>query len=156
ETDVPESSPLDEQPLTWRLMRLLGQLDDQPVYQPLLRFLQGDTDLRRRFQLAQRLADLFDQYQVYRADWLADWAAGHDHLAGPGRPRPLEDDQQWQAALWRDILADVGPQGAAVGRAAVHARFLQALRQWPQSGHAPDLPRRIVVFGVSSLPRQSL
>jgi exodeoxyribonuclease V gamma subunit len=36
----------------------------------------GGCRLRKRFQLAERLADLFDQYQVYRADWLAAWAAG--------------------------------------------------------------------------------
>lgn len=156
ESDVPESSPLDEQPLTWRLMRLLGGISGREVYLPLQRFLEDDADLRKRYQLAQRLADLFDQYQVYRADWLADWQAGHDQLRGQGAPRPLEADQCWQAALWRDILADVGPQGAAVGRAGVHARFVDTLRHWPPSRERPDLPRRIVVFGVSSLPRQSL
>ena len=32
------------------------------------------------------LADLFDQYQVYRADWLDDWAQHRDQLAHPLRP----------------------------------------------------------------------
>lgn len=155
---VPESSPLDEGALAWRLMRLLGSgLAERPVYAPLRRFLQDDPDLRKRHQLAIRLADLFDQYQVYRADWLADWAAGRDVLrGGAGVVRELEPEQQWQAALWRDILADVGEAAGTSGRAAVHARFLQALREWPQDGARPDLPRRIVVFGVSSLPRQTL
>lgn len=156
ETAVPEFSPLDEQPLIWRLMRLLGALPDSEAYRPLRRFLEDDADLRKRHQLAQRLADLFDQYQVYRADWLVDWAAGNDRLGGSGQSRPLDADQLWQAALWRDILADVGPQGAASARAAVHARFVQRMRDWPDPAGAPDLPRRIVVFGVSSLPRQTL
>lgn len=154
---VPESSPLDERPLAWRLMRLLGSaVAGREVYAPLQRFLEDDADLRKRYQLSQRLADLFDQYQVYRADWLADWAAGEDVLRGPGKPRPLDADQLWQPALWRDILADVGPCGAEQGRAGVHARFLQALRHWPASAGEPEIPRRIVVFGVSSLPRQTL
>lgn len=155
EAAVPEFSPLDEKPLVWRLMRLLGTVAGREVYQPLQRFLEDDGDLRKRYQLAQRLADLFDQYQVYRADWLADWAEGRDVLRGAGNPRPLDRDQSWQAALWRDILADVGRQGGS-GRAAVHAGFLHALRGWPAGGGRPDLPRRIVVFGVSSLPRQTL
>lgn len=156
ESAVPESSLLDERPLTWRLMRLLGKLEGA-VYQPLAHFLEDDPDLRKRHQLAQRLADLYDQYQVYRADWLADWQAGRDELRGSsGQPRPLEADQRWQAALWRQVLEDVGAQGTAVGRAAVHERFVQTLRQWSQDDGRPDLPRRIVVFGVSSLPRQSL
>ncbi|HLU00430.1 MAG TPA: exodeoxyribonuclease V subunit gamma [Burkholderiaceae bacterium] len=156
ETEVPPASPLDEQPLTWRLMRLLGRLPDPGVYRPLIRFLDDDLDLRKRYQLAQRLADLFDQYQVYRADWLADWAMGKDQLRGRGEPRPLDPDQCWQAALWRDILADVGEQAADAGRAGVHERFIRVLREWPEQAERPDLPRRIVVFGLSSLPRQSL
>src|SRR5690606_35193662 len=82
---VPESSPLDEAPLVWRLMRLLGNLKQEGVFQPLMHYLEDDADLRKRYQLAQRLADLYDQYQVYRADWLADWAAGEDVLRSPGR-----------------------------------------------------------------------
>ena len=155
EENVPPSSPLDEQPLTWRLMRLLGNLQG-PVYEPLIWFLAEDRDLRKRYQLAQRLADLFDQYQVYRADWLADWGAGRDQLRGHGATRPLDPDQTWQAALWRDILADVGARAAVAGRAGVHEQFLQTLRAWPAQGGRPDLPRRIVVFGLSALPRQSL
>src|SRR5690606_11503246 len=68
EDAVPPASPLDEQPLTWRLMRLLGNLADNAIYAPLNAFLKDDADLRKRYQLAQRLADLYDQYQVYRAD----------------------------------------------------------------------------------------
>ncbi len=156
EQAVPQTSPLDEQPLVWRLMRLLGELPDNAVYRPLRQFLQDDDDLRKRFQLAERLADLFDQYQVYRADWLADWQAGNNVLRSYRQPRPLDDDQLWQAQLWRQILQDVGGEGAQAGRAAVHARFIEVLRQWSSTDGRPDLPRRIVVFGVSSLPRQSL
>lgn len=156
ETAVPESSPLDEQPLSWRLMRMLGELRQSEAYRPLLHFLEDDADLRKRHQLAQRLSDLYDQYQVYRADWLQDWAAGRDVLRGAREPRPLEAEQCWQAALWRDIVADVGPEAGDSGRAAVHARFIHALRHWPETAERPDLPRRIIVFGVSALPRQTL
>lgn len=78
--EIPPKSLLDKAPLTWRLMRLLPELIDQPHFEPLQRFLTHDTDLRKRYQLAERLADLFDQYQVYRADWLEDWAAGCHQL----------------------------------------------------------------------------
>ncbi|EGH17441.1 exodeoxyribonuclease V, gamma subunit, partial [Pseudomonas savastanoi pv. glycinea str. race 4] len=74
--EIPSTSLLDKTPLTWRLMRLLPELINQPHFEPLQRFLTDDTDLRKRYQLSERLSDLFDQYQVYRADWLEDWAAG--------------------------------------------------------------------------------
>ena len=106
---VPEQSPLDKQPLLWRLMRLLPELLEQPEFVPLKRFLADDSDCRKRYQLAERLADLFDQYQVYRADWLNDWAAGEDRI-GLAREgfRQLEAEEVWQPALWRAVLADVG------------------------------------------------
>ena len=62
--EIPAKSLLDKAPLTWRLMRLLPQLIEQPHFEPLRRFLTHDTDLRKRYQLSERLADLFDQYQV--------------------------------------------------------------------------------------------
>jgi exodeoxyribonuclease V gamma subunit len=158
---VPESSPFDKPLLIWRLMRLLPELIVQPVYAPLARFLARDDDLRKRYQLAERLADLFDQYQVYRADWLAAWAAGEDVLIrADGASQPLAADHRWQACLWRALLEDVaGDERGALasqGRAAVHEAFLEKCRNWPEGSRPAGLPRRIIVFGISALPRQSL
>lgn len=155
---VPEASPLDESRLVWRLMRLLPELLREPVYAPLARFLADDHDARKRFQLAGRLADLFDQYQVYRADWLASWRAGEDVLPDPdGRATPLPEDQLWQPALWRALCRDLEAAGlsAGGGRAAVHERFMEAVEA-AGDGRPPGVPRRVLVFGISSLPRQSL
>lgn len=151
---VPRISAFDKGPLTWRLMRLLPQLLAQEVFAPLRHFLR-DGDPERRLQLAERLADLFDQYQVYRADWLEDWAAGRDQLrSARGEAVPLAPDQRWQAALWRAVAASVPEQERGLGRASVHAAFVEAV----QRGDEPlgRLPRRIVLFGVSALPYQTL
>lgn len=153
--EIPETSPLDKAPLTWRLMRLLPEVINQPHFEPLQRFLTDDSDLRKRYQLAERLADLFDQYQVYRADWLQDWAAGRHVLSSArGESRPLAAANCWQAELWRALLLDVGEAGMAQSRAGVHQRFVErinALAQAPQG-----LPSRVIVFGISSLPAQAL
>jgi len=151
---VPKISAFDKGPLTWRLMRLLPQLLAQEAFAPLRHFLR-DGDPERRLQLAERLADLFDQYQVYRADWLEDWAAGRDQIRNArGEALPLAPDQRWQAALWRAVAASVPEQERGLGRASVHAAFVEAVRR----GDAPlgRLPRRIVLFGVSALPYQTL
>ncbi|ALM85696.1 exodeoxyribonuclease V subunit gamma [Bordetella sp. N] len=170
---VPEVSPFDKPRLMWRLLRLLPQVMDEPVYAPLQRFLRRDDDCRKRYQLAERLADLFDQYQVYRADWLDAWAGGQDVLPRDRGPAlPLPEAQRWQAALWRALLDDVLEQAAqeeqagapfnpsyvapsSDGRAAVHAAFMRRAAHLGDTP-PPDLPRRIVVFGISTLPRQSL
>ena len=152
---VPPSSALDKSQLVWRLMRLLPALLDRPAFAPLAGFLQHDDDSRKLHQLALRLADLLDQYQVYRADWLALWAAGQDHYTLRGQQVPVPESLRWQPVLWRELLLDVGEAGAASSRAEVHSRFLAAVEGWKGAPPA-DLPRRITVFGISSLPRQSL
>ncbi len=157
---VPLESPYAKRPLTWRLMRLLPECLAQEAFAPLRQFLQDDDpgqggDLRKRFQLAERLADLFDQYQVYRADWLTDWAAGRDILRDArGQERELAPGQRWQAELWRLLQADIGAAREAVSRSAVHARYMDAVRALEQ--RPARLPRRIIVFGISSLPGQIL
>jgi exodeoxyribonuclease V gamma subunit len=151
---VPPISAFDKSPLTWRLMRLLPALLADEVFAPLRHFL-GDGDPERRLQLAERLADLYDQYQVYRADWLDDWAAGRDQLrTARGEAQPLAPDQRWQAALWRAVIDSVPQQERELGRASVHQSFVRTV----ESGGQPKgrLPRRIVLFGVSALPYQTL
>jgi exodeoxyribonuclease V gamma subunit len=150
---VPSRAPYDKGPLTWRLMRLLPLLLADPVFQPLRHFL-GNGDPERRLQLAERLADLFDQYQVYRADWLEDWTHGRDVLrSARGDSVALAPDQRWQAQLWRAVNESLPPQQRDSGRATIHQQFvLESASREP----AGRLPRRVVLFGMSALPYQTL
>ena len=147
---VPRESPLDKTPMIWRLMRLLPQCLALPEFAPIANFLRPGEP-QRLLQLAERLADLYDQYQIYRADWLEAWAAGQDVLRNPGRPDvPVPAAQQWQPALWRAVLAELDPHERAATRPALLARVLGAL----QSGQPPVSPlaRRVVVFGMGQMP----
>jgi exodeoxyribonuclease V gamma subunit len=152
---VPAQSALDKQPLAWRLMQQLPQWQPQPGFEPLASFLRGG-DVHRRWQLAQQLADLFDQYQVYRSDWLDDWAQGRDQLRGPGQGGavPLPEGQRWQALLWRAVLAPLTPAQRATTRPQLHTRFLRALDAG--SAAARHLPRRVVLFGMTHVPMPTL
>ncbi|HEX7816249.1 exodeoxyribonuclease V subunit gamma [Dyella sp.] len=155
EAGVPATSPFDKSRLTWRLLRLLPDLLHDEDFRPLADFLgQGDWD--RRFQLAERIADLFDQYQVYRADWLADWEAGIGQLRDEwrGRSTALPPDQHWQARLWQRLVDDVPAALRHSHRAAVHRAFVDQMANLPE--RPAGLPRRVVVFGMSSLPQQTL
>lgn len=148
---IPAQSPLDKTALGWRLMRLLPQLTHKAEFASLKRFLENDDDLRKRQQLAERLADLFDQYQVYRADWLTDWAAGRDQL---GSGKLLDEDNLWQAKLWQRLLEDAGEDALRHSRSGVHQRFMEQLQQGAE--RPTDLPRRVLIFGISSMPAQML
>ncbi|CAH0174316.1 RecBCD enzyme subunit RecC [Massilia sp. Bi118] len=151
---VPRRSPFDKDALTWRLMRLLPELLAKDKFAPLRHFL-SDGDPERRLQLAERLSDLYDQYQVYRADWLTDWAQGEDQLRRPGgEPVPLAPDQCWQAQLWREIHESLPPERRWSGRATIHQQFMAAVEDGRQP--AQRLPRRVVLFGMSTLPYQTI
>ena len=163
--NVPPESPLDKLPMTWRLMALLPACMGGAVFQPVTGFLRGqpsESEPERLMQLASRLADLYDQYQIYRPDWLQDWAEGRNvlrHLPEQAvRPddaaRQLPTDQQWQAELWRRVLATLSDAEKQLTRPALHRQALARL----QSGQALASPvaRRVSVFGMSQMPSQLL
>lgn len=181
-SNVPAHMPLDKSPLVWRIMRRLPALLAQPGMEPLKNYL-GQTDTpataqtsvldRRAYQLAAQLADVLDGYQNYRADWLDDWGQGIDQLrTAAGQNSPLPPAQSWQPALWRDLLNDLQGDLAASAqasaakssqaqhtyrsRAEVHAAFMHAMRQLPEGQRPAGVPHRILVFGVTSLPMQTV
>jgi len=134
--DLPKRSAYVPETLTWRLMNWLAA--DQKLEQAprLKHYIKSGDDLRR-FQLAHRIADVFDQYLVYRPDWIAAWE--RDELLGLG------PDEAWQALLWRD-LRDSNPEPH-------RAQLVQILlRHLPAAAPAESLPERIILFGISSLP----
>src|SRR5690606_30558351 len=103
----------------------------------------------------RRLADLMDQYQVYRADWLQDWSEGR-LVAGlaHGGCKELEPSQRWQALLWQALMQSVEDDSRRSGRAQIHQQFVQSIAGGEAS--ARPLPRRVVLFGISALPYQTL
>ena len=154
---VPLSSPLDPVPMAWRLMRVLPTVGDggDRVFDSLRRYLgSGAADADRRFQLALQLADLYDQYQNHRVDWLLDWAEGRDVLRRlGGAPEPLPADQRWQAVLWRQVLDTLPEAQRQVIRPALHQQVVQQLTSGVGVGR---VARRVVVFGMGHLPHTTL
>ena len=63
----------------------------------------------------------------------------------------LSDAQQWQAALWRDLVEFTRSLGQPMWhRANLYARFIRALEQ--ASTPPPGLPQRVFICGISALP----
>jgi exodeoxyribonuclease V gamma subunit len=129
----PEPSLFDPEVLTWRIMKALPSLMHEPAFKAIrLYFESGRSDLKR-FQLSRRIADLFDQYLLFRPEMMNQWEQGK---AG-----------HWQAMLWRSLVE--GQEGNH--RAALAGKLFAALQR---SAQAPSgVPRRISVFGISALPR---
>ncbi|SIQ01929.1 DNA helicase/exodeoxyribonuclease V, gamma subunit [Alkalispirochaeta americana] len=141
---VPAISPYDKELLVWRILRILPELLPDPAFTELQRFLADPADLLRRYELALRIADLLDQYQVYRADWLSAWQEGR--LEGP---EVFPEEHHWQARLWQRLCEDMPLELHGTDRATIHQRcldYLRTCREAPQG-----LPPRIIAFGMSTL-----
>jgi exodeoxyribonuclease V gamma subunit len=76
--------------MTWRVMKTLPSLIGGPAFEPLRTYLEGGQNDLKRFQLSQRIADLFDQYLLFRPQMMSQWEKG---MAG-----------HWQALLWRKLV----------------------------------------------------
>src|SRR6185503_10589657 len=77
-----EAAPLDRATLTWRILKALPVLSRKPGFESLAQYLQEENEAaealndRKRFQLAARIANLFDQYLIFRPAMMLEWDAG--------------------------------------------------------------------------------
>ncbi len=142
--DIPEESAFNKQSMSWKLMALLPDMLERDEFAMLRHYLNDDADKRKLFQLASRTADLYDQYLVYRPDWLIRWEAG-ETVDGLG------EAQQWQAPLWKALVEHTAALGQSHWhRANLYQRFINTLEsaQTPPAG----LPSRVFICGISALP----
>ncbi len=139
--DVPERSPFDADLMALRLFARLGKLPPHADYAPIEHYLRR-TGERGRLDLAQQIARCFDQYLVYRPDWLAAWSEG---LSSGLPPSPTE---RWQRRLWRHLLDEVRLPDLQHPADQVFACLTAA------PALAAKLPQRIRIFGLPSLPPQ--
>lgn len=143
---LPARSHFDKQLMAWKLMRLLPTLLQDPCCAAIAHYLEGDGQGLRRFQLARNIADLFDQYLVYRPDWLLHWELGGEDAIGTDVSR-----HPWQPMVWRALVEDARSSGQSLDH---RARLLESLpelvKRYPE--RLSGLPRRLFIFGISALP----
>ena len=93
----------------------------------------------KRFQLAVRLAGIFDDYMVFRPDMLLAWMGESTGLLTTSPPTDTPDTE-WQRELWRLLVKDASP-------------FITKLAEFMGTDLSDArLPDRIHLFGMSSLP----
>ena len=142
--EIPKESAFNKQSMSWKLMTLLPQLLEREDFTLLRHYLTDDSDKRKLFQLSSKAADLFDQYLVYRPDWLAQWETGH-------LVEGLGEAQAWQAPLWKALVEYTHQLGQPRWhRANLYQRFIETLES--ATTCLPGLPSRVFICGISALP----
>ncbi|MCW9708210.1 exodeoxyribonuclease V subunit gamma [Fodinibius salsisoli] len=147
--DLPQTLPSDRGPMAWSLMQLLEEYADEPIFAPL-RFYMEDTDPGRqevrKWKLSNKIADVFDQYLVYRPDLLLKWEQGKTYFED-------NEAERWQSEIWRKLQDNWKvdwPDEYAPHRALLQQELFDAIEEGVLDGEA--LPARLSVFGVSGMP----
>ncbi len=128
----------DRKIMSWRIEELLRDLEGDE-YQPVKRYLHGENVELKRYQLAEQLANVFDQYQMMRPEMLTAW---DDNRLITGEPAEL-----WQKSLWVRLVSQLD---GVPHRGVVLQKVITELGSGKD--YSRVLPRRVSVFGLSIMP----
>ena len=128
--NVPATNAFSADALAWRVLNVLIDEEFVAAHPPLSHYLESG-DPQRRWQLAQRLGRLYEQYLVYRPDWIRHWQ--------------YQAAENWQGALWRQLI-DVGDDRHWL---IAQQEMLKRLNSDPSA--VTQLPERISLFALPTL-----
>jgi exodeoxyribonuclease V gamma subunit len=134
----PDRTVLDLDVLLWAVYARLDDHPKAPPLAPLAAYFETDATGRKQMQLARQIAGVLDDYQVYRPDMLLNWENGGSQL------HPENPTEVWQSWLWHKIVS--------MSRAASLPRLMNDLVMSARERTLPNLPHRISLFGLSSVP----
>ena len=135
--DLPDISPFDPEIMTFRLMKIIPQCAGRKGFENLQAYLVEDDNHLKLYQLAGKIADLFDQYQVFRPQLLFQWEQSKEEKKPP---------YVWQAILWRELSRGY----EKLHRARLRESLLKQIRDMRLD--PTRLPARVSLFGISHLP----
>ena len=130
--DLPDESPFDPGTMTFRIMKLLPSCFHLSGFESLKSYLLDDIKGLKLFQLSEKIADLYDQYLVFRPDMMLRWEKGSEN--------------HWQAQLWRLL----SPPEENRHRARLRKILFEKIKKQPQP--TENFPSRVSIFGISYLP----
>ena len=149
EDKVPEQSPYSREVLTWRIYALLATNDvvTDNDFMAATRYWNNNlqpsntyssqTNLKR-YQLAEQMADLYEQYLIFRPQWLDSWQKGEEVAL-------LSTNNKWQAKLWQLLIKQLAYNPVELLNDAI-ANIATKLADNPLL-----LPKRLSFFGINSM-----
>ncbi len=135
--DLTEPSPWDPEIMSFTIMKLLPSCLDLPRFSNIKAYLKQDANRLKLYQLSDKIADLFDQYLVFRPELVFRWEKNDI---------PDNQDQAWQAILWQKLVEING----TLHRARLRKKVFDAFNAGTVD--RSTLPERVSIFGVSYIP----
>lgn len=153
--DLPEQSAFTKPNMTWKLMSILPTMLQHSEFAAIEQYLKDSQPLKL-YQLAGKIADVYDQYLVYRPDWIIHWEAGHNDLPDTNDVSICES-HPWQPILWRALVTNSQDLGESpFHRANLHHTLLEALHNPVNQQNTAEVEKPLMVFGISAMPMQQL
>ena len=132
-TNILAPSSVNTEALLWKIYATLPALLEKPSFYTLREYLQHDSPAQQKikqYQLAAKLAALFDKYLLFRPEWIEKWNCQESALPAP--------HEKWQRELW----AEIG------GRDLTH--WSQEIDKLHTQIEQHTLPEAVHLFGVSN------
>ncbi|MGX9417068.1 exodeoxyribonuclease V subunit gamma [Vibrio sp. WJH972] len=146
--DVPKRSAFNKEAMTWKLVTIIPTLLELDEFSPLKQYLSRDDSALRLFQLAGKIADIFDGYLVYRPDWIDSWQKDIPVLE-------IEEEHPWQPILWRHLYQEtLALDQSHYHRGNLYQAFIDAIEKGEID--TSRLPKRLFIFGITALPPRYL
>ncbi len=107
-------NPIDRNDMLWQIYDIFDKLPPREEFKSLKEYFQNDSDDRKRFQLARSLAGIFDDYILFRPEYLSRWQNGENVDIGD------LNLQKWQGFIWDKIYEKNGNR--------IFSKFYEILR----------------------------
>lgn len=100
---VVDQQDFSTEKIRWVIFQLLDEESFIEQFETVANYYQDDEI--KRLQLATRVADLFDQYLIYRPDYIQNW---NDGLFAPEIKKEKDQyHEKWQSWLWKRLQEQV-------------------------------------------------
>ena len=164
---IPEQSTYKREVLTWRIYELIqsDEIINKPNNSAIQRYFSQLTASHsnvfaspieaaninqlhqaKKLQFCRSLADVYEQYMLYRPDWLSAWE-NNQSIANSELGLSAQDEC-WQASLWRNLVSQ-----QSYHPASLHKLTLETLAN-PQRMGSVQLPKHIFVFALNTMAPQ--
>jgi exodeoxyribonuclease V gamma subunit len=141
---MPDLEAFGPERLAWSVFASLPNHLHLPEFEALRIYIDNNESSQlKRFQLACHIARIFERYCVYRPEMILQWEARPNGPWTMGREK-LPETWRWQPMLWNALVKTIGSHHPANAARSLIKKCQKQVRI--------DLPERISVFGISTLP----
>ena len=168
EDDVPEQSPYSREVLAWRIDTLLAsnEVTTDITYDVATDYWRSgvnnnestsEAEQLKRYQLACQLADLYEQYLIFRPEWIHAWHQGEfiaydqsQQVTIGGNEFADESSAIWQGKLWHLLVKEQPYDPHELVALAINN--LNSLELTDKHNASVQLlPQRLSFFGINAM-----